>query len=79
MSQQIDECISEGDLIDFMLTCKVEKDYDPAYTENDYDTWWDYYFELDSDREDEIEQPDYQDDLVNLIVNPPVQFSEVGE
>jgi hypothetical protein len=88
MSQQIDECISEtdldddhiseGDLIDFALTCRVEKDYDPAYTENDYDTWWDYYFELDTDREDEVEQPECQDNLVNLIVNPPVEFS-VGE
>lgn len=57
-----DDYISEGDLIDFMLTCKVEKDYDPvqAYwefhhpedeTESGWDEWWDYYFDTDTDTE----------------------------
>jgi hypothetical protein len=40
-----DDCISEGDLIDFALTCRVEKDYDPV--EAEWDEWWQYYIDND--------------------------------
>ena len=45
-----DDRISEGDLIDFALTCRVERDYDPV--EAEWDEWWGYYFELDREGED---------------------------
>lgn len=44
----------EGDLIDFMLTSRVEKDYDPV--EAEWDEWWQYYFDTDADVDSEIRE-----------------------